>query len=102
MLAPIAVSIDPKLVSAGIVADRGDEIAPRPDRAHVLRDVARAAQGEAPLANAYDRDGRFGRDALDVAVEVDVEHRVADHGDARVRRRTEAEQRGGRGTTSGA
>ena len=48
------------------------------------RDVASAAEGVAPIADADDRDGRFRRDALDVAAEVHVEHRITDHGDAPV------------------
>jgi len=41
------------------------------------------------LAHANDRHGCFGRDALDVAAQVDVEHGVAKHGDATARRALE-------------
>ena len=54
----------------------------RPSAHDVLRDVGGAAQGMLPLAHAHDRHGRLGGDPLDVAAQIDVEHRVADHGDA--------------------
>jgi hypothetical protein len=37
-----------------------------------------------PLANSEHRDRCFGRDPLDVATEIHVEHRVANDGDATV------------------
>jgi hypothetical protein len=46
-----------------------------------LRDVARAAEGVPSLVDADDGHWRLGRDALDLAAKVDVEHRVPDHGD---------------------
>ena len=46
--------------------------------------AARTTEGVAALANPDDGYGCFGRDALDVATKVDIEHRVADDGDAAV------------------
>ena len=70
-------------MSSPIVATRSHVA---PTAPHVLRDVARAAERVAPLADAHDGDRRLGRDALDVAAQVDVEHRVAEHRDATARR----------------
>ena len=69
-------------VAAAIVADDGDQPAIRADRRDVGGDVRGAAQGVAPRVDRHHGHRRFGRDAVGVAREVDVEHRVADHDDA--------------------
>ncbi|MFO0972060.1 MAG: hypothetical protein U1A27_01295 [Phycisphaerae bacterium] len=69
-------------VSAGGViaedAETGDRVAQGGD---VGRDRAGAAKGGLFADNADDGHGRFGADAFGVAVEVGVEHEVADDGD---------------------
>jgi len=69
-----------------VAAGRAHQLAPRPDRHDVLRHVGRAAQGVLALAHPHHRHRRLGGDAVDVAAEVDVEHRVAHHGDPRALR----------------
>ncbi len=71
-----------KLPATAIVAHRGDQIAPGANGPHVLRDVARSAEGVAAFAHAHHWHRRFRRDAFDVTPQIDVEHGVADDGDS--------------------
>ena len=66
-------------VRAGlIVADHRDEGDGGADGDEIAHDVARAA-GDAQLAmDAQDRDRRLAADPLDIAIDVAVQHRVAD------------------------
>ncbi len=72
-------------VAAAIVADRGDQPAVRAYACDVGGDVGGAAEGVAPRVHRHDGHRGFGRDAVGVAREVDVEHRVAHHDDALAR-----------------
>ena len=54
----------------------------RVDREHVLRDVGGATQRIAALAHAYHRNRSLRGDTFDVAAQIHVEHRVADHDNA--------------------
>jgi len=65
--------------SAHVVADRCHEAAVRADRADVLGDVAGPSQGVPSLPDTNHRNWRFRRDTVDVAMQVDVEHGVANH-----------------------
>jgi hypothetical protein len=66
------------LSAAEIITDRRDEIAGRPDSANVLRNVPRAAECVSAIVNVDNGDGRFRRDPLDLAAQIDVEHCIAD------------------------
>ena len=63
------------------MSDGGDELKLGAHSGDVLGDVGGTAEGLHPVANADDGDGSFRRDAVHVASQVDVEHRVADDGD---------------------
>ncbi len=58
-----------------------DQLGRRAERRDILRDVGRTAERVAPVAHTDDRHRCFWRDSLDVAGQVDIEHRVADHRD---------------------
>ena len=74
-----------QLRTGRVVTECGDEFGPCAERCGVLRDVRRAAERMLALAHAHHRHRRFGRDAVDVAAQVDVEHRIAEDRDARPR-----------------
>jgi hypothetical protein len=60
-----------------VVTDRSHQRAGGSGGSDVLRDVGRTTERVLALANAHHRHRRFGRDALDVAAEIHVEHGVA-------------------------
>jgi len=68
-----------------VVADRGEQARVRTERLDVPGDVGGAAESFLVLVgvDADDRDRRLGRDPLDGAEPVAIEHRVADDEDAR-------------------
>jgi ribosomal protein S18 acetylase RimI-like enzyme len=71
------------LAAGFVVADNGDERCGRPQRPQVAQHVSRAAQR---LHFAFDpqyRDRCFGRHSLDLAINVVIEHYVADAQHAR-------------------
>ena len=76
--APMSASMSRSTSARRVVADGRHQVAAGAERRDVLGDVGRAAEGVLALADADDRDRRLGRDAVDVAAQVDVEHRVAD------------------------
>jgi predicted dehydrogenase len=84
-------------VAGRVVPDDGDHVGHGADGGDVLRDVRRAAERELPLAHPHHRHGRLGRDPLDVAAEVNVQHRIADHRDAAARRGAEQLRQAGAG-----
>ena len=65
-----------------VVAHDGDHLHLRPDGCDVLGHVGRSAQGVLALAHADYGDWRLGGHAIDVTMEIDVEHGVTDDGDA--------------------
>jgi len=67
--------------AARVLADNGDEPAFGAQRRDVRGDVGGAAETMAARVHRDDGHRRLGRNPLDFAHQVDVEHRVADHDD---------------------
>jgi hypothetical protein len=61
-----------------VIADGGDELTMRSDCYDIIRDVRCSAEGELAFSDSDDGNGCFGRDALNVTAEINVEHGVAD------------------------
>ena len=75
----------PQRVAARVVADHRHQARLAAHRRHVRRHVGGAAQGVPAAVHGHHGNGGFGRDALRVAHQIDVEHGVAhdDHAAAR-------------------
>ena len=78
-----------ELPSRLVVARDADERRAPAERHDVRRGVGGAARHRPPAAEADNRHGRFGRDPRRVAVEVLVQHEVADDEDGLVRKTDE-------------
>jgi hypothetical protein len=72
----------PELLARPIVPDRGHQVTARPHGNDILRDVRCPAQGVLALTYAHHGHRGLGGDAIDVAAEIHVEHRIAHDHDA--------------------
>jgi len=66
------------------MADHAQQARTRTERSGVARNVGGAAEPVLLTLHMHDRHGRLGRDAIDVAEPVAIEHDVADHQNAGV------------------
>ncbi len=84
-----------ELAPRRIVADHRDEAGMRAQRLQVAQHIAGAARRAGFAPDAQDRDRRLGRHALDLTVDVVIEHHVADAQDARLLQAIDAGDEGG-------
>jgi hypothetical protein len=64
-----------------VIADRCHERAVCIDGEDVLGHVCRAAESITTVTDPHHRHGGLGRDPLDIAAQVHIEHGIADHDD---------------------
>ena len=73
----------PDLAPGFVIADDRDERRSRPQRPQIAQHISRAAQRLHFALDPQHRDRRFGRHPLDLAIDVVIEHYVADAQHAR-------------------
>ena len=66
----------------GVVPYRAHDIASGADCCDVLGDIRGTAKSELPLSHVHNGNWSLWRDAVDVTAKVNVEHRIADNGNA--------------------